>query len=79
MSNYNLYDCVEMKKPHPCGHENKKFQIVRMGADIKIKCLACGNVIMLPRDVFDQKLRKVIPFEENNKFITKNPNSTSLK
>lgn len=60
MISYSLYDCVEMKKPHPCASKNKNFQIVRMGADIKIRCLACGNYIMLPREEFDLKVRKVI-------------------
>lgn len=49
-----------MKKPHPCGSKNKRFQIIRVGADIKIKCLACGNVIMLDRNDFNSKIRSVI-------------------
>jgi len=57
---YELYDEVEMKKPHPCGSKNKRFQIIRVGADIKIKCLACGNVIMLDRNDFNSKIRSVI-------------------
>ena len=36
---YDLNNIVEMKKPHPCGTNN--FQIVRMGADIKIRCTNC--------------------------------------
>lgn len=57
---YDLYDVVEMKKAHPCGNKNKKFQIIRMGADIKIKCLACGRVIMLDRESFEKRIKKVI-------------------
>ena len=33
---YDLYDEVEMKKPHPCVGRSKRFQIVRLGADIKV-------------------------------------------
>jgi hypothetical protein len=55
-----LYDEVEMKKPHPCSSHSKRFQIVRVGADVKIKCLGCGNVIMLDRDAFNGKIKKVI-------------------
>ena len=58
--NYALYDIVEMKKEHPCASRSKKFQIVRVGADIKIKCLGCGNVIMLSRDSFNKSFKKVI-------------------
>jgi hypothetical protein len=57
---YLLYDEVEMKKPHPCATRSKKFQIIRLGADIKIICLGCGNVLMLDRDVFNQKIKKVL-------------------
>ena len=43
--NYNLHDIVIMKKPHPCG--TNEWEIVRIGADIKIKCCNCGRTIML--------------------------------
>lgn len=57
---YDLNSIVEMKKPHPCGNSNKQFEVIRLGADIKIKCLACGNVIMLSRNDFNAKAKKVI-------------------
>ena len=60
---YQLNDIVEMKKEHPCSSRSKRFQIVRMGADIKIKCLGCGNVIMLPRYDFDKQIKKVLGHE----------------
>lgn len=60
ISDFKLYDIVEMKKPHPCQTHNKVFQIVRLGADIKIRCLGCGNYIMLPREQFVLKVRKVL-------------------
>ncbi len=60
MVEFNLFDIVEMKKPHPCKEKNKKFQVVRVGADIKIKCLSCGNVIMMEREKFESSMRKVI-------------------
>ncbi len=47
-----------MKKPHPCGHN--EWEITRIGADIKIKCLNCGRSIMLPRPEFNKKLKKII-------------------
>ncbi|MDD6302490.1 MAG: DUF951 domain-containing protein [Bacillales bacterium] len=57
---YGLNDIVEMKKPHPCVNKSKVFQIIRLGADIKIKCLGCGNIIMLPRNDFNKKVKKLI-------------------
>lgn len=56
----NLGDIVEMKKPHACDGKNKKFEIVRVGADVKIKCCNCGHVIMLDRDAFNLKVRKLL-------------------
>lgn len=51
-------DIVEMKKPHPCG-ENK-WKIIRMGMDIRIKCLGCNHRVMLPRREFTKRMKKVI-------------------
>lgn len=56
---YGLNDIVEMKKEHPC-HLSKEWTIIRMGADIKIKCHGCGSVVMFPRSEFERKLKKVI-------------------
>ncbi len=61
---YSLGDIVVMKKNHPCG--TNKFEIVRVGADIKIKCVNCSRVIMLSRVDFNKGIRKVIGnYEEN--------------
>jgi len=55
---YELGSIVEMKKPHAC--KGNEFEIIRMGADIKIKCLTCQHIIMLPRSKFDKGLKKVL-------------------
>ncbi len=60
---YDLYDIVQMKKDHPC-KKSKHFKIVRVGVDIKIKCLGCDNVIMLERPDFERKLKKIIQKHE---------------
>ena len=56
--NYKLGSIVMMKKDHPCG--TNKWEVVRMGADIKIKCLKCGRFIILPRIKKKKKMKKVI-------------------
>ena len=56
---YDLGDIVQMKKPHPC-KQSPYFEIVRMGADIKIKSQGCGDVIMFDRYEINKKLKKVI-------------------
>ena len=57
---YQLGDIVELKKPHPCASRSKLFEIVRVGADLKIKCLGCGNIIIISRDNFNNRFKKVI-------------------
>ena len=54
---YQLGTIVQMKKQHPCG--TNEWEIVRLGADIKIKCLNCGRTVLIPRIDFNKKLKKV--------------------
>lgn len=51
-------DIVVMKKPHPCG--GNLWEVVRTGADVKIKCLKCGRVVMLDLLTFGKSLKKVV-------------------
>lgn len=55
---YDLHDIVEMKKPHPCGAN--RWEIVRMGADIKIKCTECQRLLMMTRRDFEKRMKKVL-------------------
>lgn len=55
---FGLHDIVEMKKKHPCG--SNAWKIIRMGADIRIKCEGCGHSVMLPRNEFTKKMKKVL-------------------
>ena len=55
---FNLGDIVKMKKQHPCGSYN--WEVMRMGADIKIKCQGCGRLVMLPRSEFERKMIRII-------------------
>ena len=57
---YKLGSIVVMRKEHPCG--NNEWEITRVGADIKIKCLGCGRSIMLSRVDFNKKIKRVITF-----------------
>ncbi len=56
---YDLNDIVELKKEHPC-HLSKQWKIIRMGADIRIKCLGCGTSVLMPRQKFEKSLKKVV-------------------
>ncbi len=54
----NLGDRVQTKKPHPCG--GNEWEIVRTGADHKIKCLTCGRVVMLTPDELKKRVKKLL-------------------
>lgn len=50
-------DRLTMKKPHPCG--SKEFEVLRIGADFKIKCLGCEHVVIVPRSKIEKNIKNV--------------------
>jgi hypothetical protein len=58
MKEYKLGSIVVMKKQHPCG-ENR-WEVIRTGVDIKIKCTKCNREIMLSSIDFEKKMKKVV-------------------
>lgn len=57
-NDYKLGSKVIMKKAHPCG--TNEWEVVRVGADIKIKCINCKRTVLLPRIEFNKKIKKII-------------------
>lgn len=55
-------DILEMKKKHPCG-ENK-MEVLRIGADFKLKCLKCSHEIMAPRSKIEKNIKRVLKKED---------------
>lgn len=55
---FGLGDIVQMKKQHPCG--TNAWKVIRMGADIRIKCTGCEHSVMIPRLEFERKMKKVL-------------------
>ncbi len=53
-----LRDRVELKKPHPCG--SRQWEILRVGMDIKLRCLGCGHELMLPRSKAEKSIKKIL-------------------
>jgi hypothetical protein len=54
----NLGDIVTLKKKHPCGGYD--WQVVRLGADIGIKCIRCERRVLLPRSVLERRIKGFI-------------------
>ena len=53
--NYEVGDIVKLKKPHPCG--SQEWEILRVGADFRLKCMGCGNQIMVARKVVEKNTK----------------------
>ena len=58
MEEIRLGDRVKMRKTHPCGSD--EWSVIRIGADIKIKCLGCGRIVMMERADFVKRRKKVL-------------------
>lgn len=55
-------DKLLMKKKHPCGSEY--FDVLRIGADFRIKCSQCGREVMLERVKVEKNIKKILRTEE---------------
>jgi hypothetical protein len=53
-----LGDVVRLKKVHPCGGYD--WQVVRLGADIGMKCLKCGRRVLVARSVFERRVKEFV-------------------
>lgn len=51
-------DVVRLRKPHPCG--SYEWVVVRLGADIGLKCLTCGRRVLLPRRTVEKRLKEFV-------------------
>ena len=51
-------DVIKMKKAHPCG--NNEWEILRVGADFRLKCTGCGHQIMVPRKLVEKNTKEII-------------------
>ena len=53
-----LGDQVRMRKPHPCGSD--QWEVVRLGADIGLRCLTCKRRVLLPRRELERRVKTVV-------------------
>lgn len=53
-----LGDILVMKKAHPCG--DKRWKVLRVGADFRLKCMGCGHEVMIPRFKAEKNIREVL-------------------
>ena len=58
---YELGWVVRLRKRHPCGGTD--WEVVRLGADIGLKCMGCGRRMLMPRSTLDKRVRAVVSGE----------------
>jgi hypothetical protein len=51
-------DVVRLRKPHPCGSVD--WTVVRLGADIGLRCLGCDRKVLLPRRTLEKRLKTFV-------------------
>jgi len=56
--NIKVGDIVRLRKPHPCG--SYEWEIIRVGADIGLKCLKCQRRILLERGGFERRVKTIV-------------------
>lgn len=54
---YEVGDIVKMKKKHPCG--SFEWEILRVGADFRLKCAGCGRQVMVARKLVEKNTREL--------------------
>ena len=71
-------DVVRLKKPHPCG--GLDWSVVRLGADIGVKCQTCGRRVLLPRRDLERRMRLFVAraseFEDSRDLL--DPSSSQM-
>lgn len=53
-----LNDRVRLRKPHPCG--SYEWRVVRLGADIGLKCEGCSRRVLLPRSEVEKRIKQIV-------------------
>jgi hypothetical protein len=51
-------DVVQMRKPHPCGGDT--WRVVRVGAEIGMRCMTCDRKVLLPRATFERRVKRFV-------------------
>lgn len=59
--NVKLGDILVMKKAHPCGE--KRWLVLRTGADFRLRCMGCGHEIMTPRFKAEKNIKQILSTE----------------
>lgn len=56
-------DVLELKKPHPCG--SRRFQVLRVGSEVRVRCLGCGRDMTLDRIKLEKSIKSIDNTQDN--------------
>ncbi len=70
----HIGDIVRLRKPHPCG--SYEWEVVRLGADIGIRCCQCRRRVLLPRRRFERQVKAFVHRSESSSDAPSVPSST---
>lgn len=48
---------IRLKKQHPCG--SFEWEVLRVGMDLRIKCLGCGHMVLVPRNKIMKNIKEI--------------------
>ena len=51
-------DVLRLKKTHPCS--SNLWEVVRLGADIGIRCRKCSRQVLLQRSYLERRVKEVM-------------------
>jgi hypothetical protein len=57
MTTFELNDIIKLKKKHPCG--SFEWEVLRVGADFRLKCVGCGHQLMMARTLVEKNLKGI--------------------
>jgi hypothetical protein len=56
---FEMGDRLRLRKQHPCGGFD--WEVVRLGADIGLRCEKCGRRVLLPRSEVERRTKQMLP------------------
>ncbi len=52
---YQMGEKLRLRKKHPCG--GFEWEVVRLGADIGIRCTTCSRKVLLMRSILEKRTK----------------------
>lgn len=49
---------IKLKKQHPCG--SREWEVLRIGADFRLKCMGCSHQVMMPRSTVEKNVKEIL-------------------